>query len=186
MTVPDHEAGSLPSSSAPVAPGPGVRTELIVLVGALSAFAPLSIDMYLPGLPQITRELGATASQVQLTLTACLAGLALGQLVAGPLSDALGRRRPLLIGLAAYTIASVLCALAPDVWSFVLLRMARRWRWPIIRTVQAALRRSSVRPSSWSEPPQLRWLVRPAAHPPCPWRSPWRSWGAPRWPHSWS
>lgn len=105
--------------------GRALHAELIVLVGALSAFAPLSIDMYLPGLPAVARDLGASASEVQLTLTACLVGLALGQLVAGPMSDALGRRRPLLVGLAGYAIASALCAIAPDVWSFALLRVAQ-------------------------------------------------------------
>jgi len=72
------------------------RVRLLLILGALSAFAPLSIDMYLPALPALGRGFGASASQVQLTLSGCLLGLALGQLVAGPLSDALGRRRPLL------------------------------------------------------------------------------------------
>ena len=73
------------------------------------AIGPLSIDMYLPGLPEITRSLDASARAVQLTLTACVVGLALGQLVAGPLSDRLGRRRPLFVGLLAYA-ASRCCA----------------------------------------------------------------------------
>jgi DHA1 family bicyclomycin/chloramphenicol resistance-like MFS transporter len=101
----------------------GVRAEMVLLIGALSAFAPLSIDMYLPGLPAIATDLGATPAEVQLTLTACLVGLALGQLVAGPLSDTFGRRRPLLIGLAMYTIASLLCAVAPTVWGLIALRV---------------------------------------------------------------
>ncbi len=65
---------------------------LILIIGALSAFGPLSIDMYLPGLPALTGDLGGAAWQVQLTLSACLLGLAGGQVVAGPLSDSLGRR----------------------------------------------------------------------------------------------
>src|ERR1700736_3839311 len=69
------------------------RLRLFVLLGSLTAFGPLSIDMYLPALPAIARDLAATESVVQLTLTACLIGLALGQIVAGPLSDSLGRRR---------------------------------------------------------------------------------------------
>src|SRR5579875_3272231 len=80
---------------------------LVVILGALSAFAPLSIDMYLPALPALGRAFGAAASQVQLTLSACLLGLALGQMIAGPLSDALGRRRPLLVGVAAYALAAL-------------------------------------------------------------------------------
>ena len=102
---------------------PHLRVELVLIVGALSAFAPLSIDMYLPGLPQIATELGASPAEVQLTLTACLIGLALGQLVSGPLSDTYGRRRPLLIGLALYTVASLLCAAAPTVWTLAAARL---------------------------------------------------------------
>ncbi len=101
----------------------GPRAQLVLLIGGLSAFAPLSIDMYLPGLPDIARDLGASPAEVQLTLTACLLGLALGQLVAGPLSDTYGRRRPLLAGLALYSVASLLCAIAPTIWIFVLLRV---------------------------------------------------------------
>jgi len=86
---------------------------LFVLLGGLTAFGPLSIDMYLPALPAIGRDLAASESVIQLTLTACLVGLALGQILAGPLSDRLGRRRPLLIGVAAYVLASLLCATAP-------------------------------------------------------------------------
>jgi DHA1 family bicyclomycin/chloramphenicol resistance-like MFS transporter len=88
---------------------------LVVILGSMVAIGPLSIDMYLPGLPEITRSLHASAAAVQLTLTACVAGLALGQLVAGPLSDRLGRRRPLIVGLLTYTAVSLLCALAPSV-----------------------------------------------------------------------
>ncbi|MBX0329150.1 MFS transporter, partial [Oscillochloris sp. ZM17-4] len=95
---------------------------LIVIIGALSAFGPLSIDMYLPGLPALTSDLNGAAWQVQLTLSACLLGLAGGQVVAGPLSDSLGRRRPLMIGLLAYALASALCALAPNVPALIGLR----------------------------------------------------------------
>ncbi len=98
---------------------------LIVVLGALSAFGPLSIDMYLPALPALRRDLGTGASQAQLTLSACLLGLAVGQLVAGPLSDRLGRRRPLLVGLAAYVLASLLCAAAPSVAALVVLRFVQ-------------------------------------------------------------
>ncbi len=93
-----------------------------MVLGALSAFGPLSIDMYLPGLPSISRDLSAPASAAQLTVTACLVGLGVGQLFAGPISDALGRRRPLLIGLVAYVVASLLCAAAPSVWALVGVR----------------------------------------------------------------
>ena len=86
------------------------------------AIGPLSIDMYLPGLPEITRSLDASAASVQLTLTAVVVGLALGQLVAGPLSDRIGRRRPLVVGLVAYSAVSLLCALAPNVAALAGLR----------------------------------------------------------------
>jgi len=110
---------------APAPAGRAARARLALLLGGLTAFAPLSIDMYLPGLPALGGDLSAGASAVQLTLTACLAGLAVGQLVAGPLSDKLGRRRPLLAGVGAYTLASALCAAAPTVWALAGLRFAQ-------------------------------------------------------------
>ena len=73
----------------------------MLVLGALSAIGPLTIDTYLPALPQLTAEMGATDSQAQLTITGLLLGLGLGQLLIGPLSDAVGRRKPLLFGLAA-------------------------------------------------------------------------------------
>ncbi len=99
------------------------RLKLVLIIGGLSAFGPLSMDLYLPALPSLTRDLGGSASLVQLTLTACLLGLAAGQVVAGPLSDALGRRRPLFVGLAAYVLASFLCALAPSAPLLVVFRL---------------------------------------------------------------
>ena len=93
------------------------------LLGALSMFAPLSTDMYLPALPSVQHDLSASATAVTLTLTSSLIGLGAGQLIAGPLSDAFGRRRPVLAGLAIYTVASVLCALAPDVWTLTVMRL---------------------------------------------------------------
>lgn len=98
------------------------RLTLIVILGALSAFGPLSMDMYLPGLPALTRDLGASASAGQLTLTGCMLGIAAGQLLIGPLSDALGRRRPLLAGLIGYIAASLACGLAPSIGTLIALR----------------------------------------------------------------
>ncbi|MEU6168690.1 Bcr/CflA family multidrug efflux MFS transporter [Streptomyces tanashiensis] len=91
------------------------RTGLLVtlVLGGLTALPPLSMDMYLPALPEVTGALRAPAATVQLTLTACLAGMALGQLVVGPMSDKWGRRRPLLIGMVVYVLATAVCALAP-------------------------------------------------------------------------
>lgn len=106
---------------------PQRRTGLLVtfLLGSLTAVPPLAMDMYLPSLPEVTRSLHAPAATVQLTLTACLAGMALGQLVVGPMSDRWGRRRPLLAGLAVFVVATVLCALAPTVELLVAFRLAQ-------------------------------------------------------------
>jgi len=95
---------------------------MLAVLGALSAFGPLAMDMYLPATPTITATLHSGQSLVQLTLSGCLAGLAIGQLVAGPVSDGMGRRRPLLIGLVAFVIFSMACALAPDIGSLIAFR----------------------------------------------------------------
>jgi MFS transporter, DHA1 family, multidrug resistance protein len=114
------------STAAAEAPEPGPRRArrlgMLVVLGALSAFGPLAMDMYLPATPTIAASLHAGQSLVQLTLSGCLAGLAIGQLVAGPLSDGLGRRRPLFAGLAAFVALSVACALAPDTGSLIVFR----------------------------------------------------------------
>ncbi|RZT82737.1 DHA1 family bicyclomycin/chloramphenicol resistance-like MFS transporter [Micromonospora violae] len=91
------------------------RVQLVLVLGALIAIGPLTIDMYLPALPAITSGLQTTETAVQLTLTGTLVGLALGQLLIGPLSDVVGRRVPLLAGLAAHIVASVLCVFAPNI-----------------------------------------------------------------------
>lgn len=101
------------------------RVRLVLILGALSTFGPLSLDMYLPGLPQLAQNFRVSDSAVQLTLTSCLIGLAVGQLLAGPVADRWGRRRPLLVGLAAYAVTSVLCGLAPSVQALTALRLAQ-------------------------------------------------------------
>ena len=88
---------------------------MILILGLLVALGPLTIDMYLPALPRIADDLSVSTSVVQLTLTGTLAGLALGQLVIGPLSDSLGRRRPLMAGIVLHMLASVLCFFAPNI-----------------------------------------------------------------------
>ncbi|MET9883740.1 Bcr/CflA family multidrug efflux MFS transporter [Streptomyces sp. NPDC006430] len=117
-TAPSHE----PSPETPSVPHTASvplksarRTGLLVtfILGGLSALPPLSMDMYLPALPEVTDALNSPAATIQLTLTACLAGMALGQLVIGPMSDKWGRRRPLLIGMVVYVLATAICALAP-------------------------------------------------------------------------
>jgi len=91
------------------------RTRMIVVLGLLVALGPLTIDMYLPALPQIADDYSVSSSVVQLTLTGTLAGLALGQLVIGPLSDSLGRRRPLMAGIVLHMVASLICLFAPNI-----------------------------------------------------------------------
>lgn len=81
------------------------------------------MDLYLPALPALSRDLSASTSAAQLTLTACLVGLGAGQLLSGPLSDRFGRRRPLMIGVSIYAVASLLCAFAPNVSALYALRL---------------------------------------------------------------
>src|SRR4051794_12327494 len=97
--------------------------KLALMLGAFVALGPLTIDMYLPALPTIRQQLGTTSATVQLTLTGTLVGLALGQLVIGPLSDTVGRRKPLLAGTALHVVASLLILVAPDVAVLGVLRV---------------------------------------------------------------
>ncbi|HYI17513.1 MAG TPA: Bcr/CflA family efflux MFS transporter, partial [Solirubrobacteraceae bacterium] len=109
-------------AGAPLGPG---TVRLVIVLGSINAIGPLSIDMYLPAFPEITQALDTGASQVQLTLTACVAGLALGQLVIGPLSDRFGRRVPLIAALVTYAVASLLCAAATSVGMLIALRFVQ-------------------------------------------------------------
>ncbi|MCK2216575.1 multidrug effflux MFS transporter [Actinomadura sp. ATCC 31491] len=99
------------------------RALLLVILGALSAIGPLSIDMYLPALPAISSEMLSAPAQVQLTLTACLIGVSVGQVIAGPVSDVRGRRVPLVVGVAGFMLASLLCAFAPSVPMLIAFRL---------------------------------------------------------------
>lgn len=102
------------SVTLPEHPRQGKIRRLLIL-GGLSAFGPLSIDMYLPALPRMAGDFQASDTTVQLTLTAFVVGLAAGQIVAGPLSDSFGRRRPLLAGLGLYIAGSIAAAVSPGV-----------------------------------------------------------------------
>ena len=108
------------------ADGNGAETKIrplhVLILGGLSLVGPLSMDMYLPSLPSLGRDLGATTAQTQLSLSAFLLGLSLGPVIIGPLSDALGRRRPLLVGVAAFALASLLCIVAPSIGILTALR----------------------------------------------------------------
>ena len=101
------------------------RRTLPALLLLLTVFGPISMDLYLPALPALTVELGAVTSVAQLTVTACLIGLAAGQLIAGPLSDRYGRRGILLIGIVAYIVTSALCALSATVGLLILARLVQ-------------------------------------------------------------
>ena len=123
-------AQPIAGASYPDAPSAGRsanrgRLRLIFTLGGLTAFAPLSIDMYLPALPALARDFETGPSEVQLTLSAFFFGLATGQAIVGPISDALGRRRPLLVGLVVYALASLLCALAPTITALVAFRFVQ-------------------------------------------------------------
>ncbi|TDC64118.1 Bcr/CflA family efflux MFS transporter [Micromonospora sp. KC207] len=101
------------------------RVQLVLVLGSLIAVGPLTIDMYLPALPALAADFRTTSAAVQLTLTGTLVGLALGQLLIGPLSDAVGRRKPLIVGLALHVVASVLCVVAPTVTVLGALRVVQ-------------------------------------------------------------
>ncbi len=101
----------------------GVGMLVTFAIGGLTALPSLSIDMYLPSLPAVTKSLHSPAATVQITLTGCLLGMALGQLVVGPMSDKWGRRRPLLTGMVIYIFATAACAFAPSVQLLIAFRL---------------------------------------------------------------
>ncbi|GGD22951.1 putative MFS-type transporter YdgK [Pontibacillus salipaludis] len=98
------------------------RIGLAFLLGMLGILGPLNIDMYLPSFPGIASDLETSASLVQLSLTTCLIGLAVGQIVVGPISDSQGRKKPLIIFLSLFAVASFACALAPNIYVLVIAR----------------------------------------------------------------
>ena len=98
---------------------------LVLILGALTAFTPLAVDMYLPALPAMARQLAAGDGAVQLTLASFFLGIAIGQLFYGPISDRVGRKPPLYFGIVTFVIASAACALAPNVEALVALRFVQ-------------------------------------------------------------
>lgn len=111
--------------TAPNAPGRAVNRTLPTLLLVLTVFGPISMDLYLPALPALSADFGAATSVAQLTVTACLVGLAAGQFVAGPVSDRFGRRGVLLAGSVAYVVTSALCAVSPTIELLVLARLVQ-------------------------------------------------------------
>ncbi|MBK9739956.1 MAG: multidrug effflux MFS transporter [Actinobacteria bacterium] len=99
------------------------RLRLLVLLAALTAFGPMSLDVYLPAFPDIAARFGTDTGSVLLTMSACLIGLGAGQVLWGPVSDRYGRKRPLVVGLIIFIIASLLIAVAPSLPAVVLLRL---------------------------------------------------------------
>ena len=96
---------------------------VVLVMGLLTAIAPLSIDMYLPAFPSISRNLHTTVSQVTLSLSSFFIGISVGQLLYGPFLERFGRKRPLYVGLLLFSGASVGCALATSVQSLIVLRL---------------------------------------------------------------
>lgn len=96
---------------------------LLLFLGALSAFGPFVTDLYLPALPAITEWFGTSVSATQLTLTTSMAGLAIGQLIVGPISDKFGRKTPLTISLIIYTISTIFIFFAQNIQFFIFMRI---------------------------------------------------------------
>lgn len=97
----------------------------LFLLGVLSAFSPLAMDLYLPGLPELQQDLHTSTSLAQVTITASLLGLALGQVIVGPWSDRIGRRKPLLWGTIAFALSSAAIVFAPNIWVLIILRLVQ-------------------------------------------------------------
>lgn len=126
---------------------PRTTALLVFLLGLLSATSALATDLYLPAFPDLARDLRATPAQIQLTLTAIMVGLALGQLAIGPMSDRWGRRGPLLVGSLLFTASSLACALAPTAETLSALRLLQG----LAASAGAVIARAVVRDTSNGE-----------------------------------
>ncbi|MFD4606012.1 multidrug effflux MFS transporter [Streptomyces sp. NPDC058464] len=123
--TPGRPVPSPPATPTEAATVPRLPWRRLAVLGGLSTFGPLSTDLYLSALPDLTRRLHAGDSLGQATLSLCVIGLAVGQLVTGPLSDRFGRRRPMLVGVGAFALLSAGCALAPSIEVLLVLRFAQ-------------------------------------------------------------
>jgi DHA1 family bicyclomycin/chloramphenicol resistance-like MFS transporter len=116
-----------------------LSASVLATIVLITAIAPLATDMYVPAFPLVGRDLGASATQVQLTLTTFFVGMALGQLVGGPVSDRIGRRMPLLVSLAVLAVASAVCAFSPTIAVMMLARLVQGfsggWGMVIVRSI---------------------------------------------------
>jgi DHA1 family bicyclomycin/chloramphenicol resistance-like MFS transporter len=128
---------------APIA----LSATVLATIVLVTAIAPLATDMYVPAFPLVGRDLGASATQVQLTLTTFFVGMALGQLVGGPASDRVGRRVPLLVSLAVLAVASAVCAFSPTIAVMMLARLVQGfsggWAMVIARSIVVDLTRGA-------------------------------------------
>jgi DHA1 family bicyclomycin/chloramphenicol resistance-like MFS transporter len=131
-------------SRAPIA----LSVTVLATIVLITAIAPLATDMYVPAFPLVGRDLSASATQVQLTLTTFFVGMALGQLVGGPASDRVGRRRPLLVSLAVLAAASAVCAYSPNIAVMMLARLVQGfsggWAMVIARSIIVDLTRGAA------------------------------------------
>lgn len=123
--------------------------KLILILGMIVALGPLAIDMYLPALPRLEAHFKADAASVQATLAAYFIGLAIGQLAYGPVSDRFGRRKPMLFGLAGFTLASIGCAIASTIEQLIL------WRFLQAMTGCAGMVISRATVRDWCEPQDM-------------------------------
>ncbi|WP_448631539.1 multidrug effflux MFS transporter [Cellulomonas soli] len=124
MSTPAPAPGAAPVPAAEVT-APRSLTKYVLLLGSMCALPAISTDIYLPSLPEVARDLSTSDTAAQPTMTGMLIGAAVGQLVVGPTSDRFGRRRPVLVGVAAHVITSLLCMVAPSIGLLIGLRTAQ-------------------------------------------------------------
>jgi MFS transporter, DHA1 family, multidrug resistance protein len=132
-------AAAPPTAGGVAAPTSTVSRAVLAAVMLVTSIAPLATDMYVPAFPAVKRDLATSTALVQLTLTAFFVGMAIGQLAGGPVSDARGRRRPLLVALAVLTAASLACAFAPSIGFMLVARavqgLSGGWAMVIARSI---------------------------------------------------